>query len=136
MKEFILKQPSRNLVRFYKVQIMASTSSVRQKHSRMYSLQKIHQYINYESQCPRVSGCRKKPYKFSCGEKKKYQGLFFKPAQSKSSDTTERTRKEAEKTVNVDTPGKSKTIDKFMVNTHCINAEMLWCMKVGKSHYS
>ena len=76
MKEFILKQPSRNLVRFYKVQIMASTSYIRQKHSRMYSLQKIHQYINYGSQCPRVSGCRKKPYKFSCGEKKSIKAYF------------------------------------------------------------
>ena len=58
------------------------------------------------------------------------------PAQSKSSDTTESTRQEAEKTVNRDTPGKSKTIDKFMVNKHSINAEILWCMKVDKSHYS
>ena len=37
---------------------------------------------------------------------------------------------------NVDTPGKSKTIDEFMVNTHSKNAEILWCMKVVKSHYS
>ena len=63
-------------------------------------------------------------------EKKKYRGLFFKPAQSKSSGTTESTRQELEKIVNVDTCGKSKTIDKFMVNTHSINAEILWCMKV------
>ena len=69
-------------------------------------------------------------------EKKKYQGLFFKPAESKSSGTTESTRQEPEKIVNVDTRGKSKTIDKFMANTHSINAEILWCMKVVKSRYS
>ena len=69
-------------------------------------------------------------------ENKKYQELFVKPAKSKSSVTTESTRQEAEKTVNVDTPGKGKTIDKFMVNTHSINAEILWCMKIVKSHYS
>ena len=68
-------------------------------------------------------------------EKKKYQGLFFKPAQSKSSDTTKSTKQEAEKTVNVNTPGKSKTIDKFMVNTHSINAGIHWCMKVVKFRY-
>ena len=68
--------------------------------------------------------------------KKKYQGLFFKPTQSKSSDTIESTRQEAEKTANVDTPGKSKTTDKFMMNTHSIKAETLWWMKVVKSHYS
>ena len=43
-------------------------------------------------------------------------------------------RQEAEKTVNVDTSGKCKTIDNFFVNTHRINAEKLWCMKVDKSH--
>ena len=69
-------------------------------------------------------------------ENKKYQELFVKPAKSKSSVTTESTRQEAEKTVNVDTRGKGKTIDKFMVNTHSINAEILWCMKIVKSHYS
>ena len=53
-------------------------------------------------------------------EKRKYQGLFFKLAQSKSSDATESTRYKAEKTVNVVTLDKSKTIDKFMVNTHSI----------------
>ena len=37
-------------------------------------------------------------------------------------------RQEAEKTVNVDTSGKCKTIDNFFVNTHRINAEKLWCM--------
>ena len=69
-------------------------------------------------------------------EKKKYQGLFFKLAQSKSSDTTESTSEEAEETVNVGTPGKNKTIDKLMVDTHNINAEILWFMKFVKSHYS
>ena len=59
-----------------------------------------------------------------------------RPIFQASSDTTESTRQEAEKTINVDTPGKSKTIDEFMVNTHSKNAEILWCMKVVKSHYS
>ena len=69
-------------------------------------------------------------------EKKKYLSLFFKPAQSKSSDTTESTKQEVEKTVNVDPTGKSKTIHEFMVNTHSINAGKFWCMKVVKSYYS
>ena len=113
---------------------MATTKSIRQKQQDAY-FDKRYPYINYGSQYPRVSRCRKKTYKFS-REEKKYQGLFFKPAQSKSSDTIESTRQEAEKTVNVDTPGKSKTIDEFMVNTHSINAKILWCMKVVKSHDS
>ena len=78
---------------------------------------------------------QEKSYKFSLGEKK-VSRLIFQASIVKSSDTTESTRQEAEKTVNVDTPGKNKTIDEFMVNTHSINAEILWCMKVVKSHYT
>ena len=61
---------------------------------------------------------------------------IFQASTVQSSDTAESTRQEAEKAVNVDTPGKSKIIDEFMVNTHSINTEILWCMKVFKSHYS
>ena len=60
---------------------------------------KRHQCINYGSQCPRVSRCGKKNHANLVEEKKNYQGLFFKPTQSKSSDKTESTIQEVEKTV-------------------------------------
>ena len=73
-------------------------------------------------------------------EEKKSTKAYFSSQHSPSHQlqpkVPEKTVEKAEKTVNVDTPGKTKTIDEFMVNTRGINAEIPWCMKVVKYHYS
>ena len=67
-------------------------------------------------------------------ERKKYKDGFFIPTQS--SNTNKTTSQKSVDSSSSCTMSTSKSIDGFMASRSSIDAEMLWCMNVVKSHHS
>ena len=64
-------------------------------------------------------------------ERKKYKDIFFIPTQF--SNTNKTTSQKSSSSCTIST---SKRIDGFMASRNSIDAEILWCMNVAKSHHS
>ena len=67
-------------------------------------------------------------------ERKKYKVVFFIPTQSSNAyKTTSQKSVDSSSSCSIST---SKSIDGFMGSRNSIDAEILWCMNVVKSHHS
>ena len=75
-----------------------------------------------------------KRYTDLLNERKKYKDVFFIPTQSSNANKT--TSQKSVGSSSSCTISTSKSIDGFMASRNSIDAEIMWCMGVVKSHHS